>query len=902
MKAFKIWLWVIAAWILLSMLGGSLDFFTDYFWYQSENYQGVFWTLLKWKVISFGIMFLVTGMLLFLLSFPLLRYLKKYSLVGSQTDWLIAMIEKNLGIEIPKKMINVSNNKSKKIDLVYMILILVISFFSALAWKESYLAIAAFIKQVPFAINDPIFQNDISFYVFTLPILKPLWGLFGGMVFLVTIISTVVYLLSGEISTRTLVSDRVRKHFFFLLSMFAIWFAVRLWLSSYGLLYSSTGVVFGAGYSDIYGNLLALKASALLAGMLALFFMINIFVKFNLQIGTPVVVILVLIFLANTIYPALLQKFVVSPNEITKETPFIKHNIELTNYAYKLDQAKTVDFDYRKEYLDRRLLRDKDFINNIRIWDPSPLKQTYQQLQGIRLYYEFNDVDVDRYEIDGVKKGMALSARELANWKIPQRAKTWVNEKLKYTHGYGVVANHLSAVQPNGMPKFSIKDIPPKSDLLQVTRPEIYFGELTRGYVIVNTNTEEFDYPKGDENSYTTYQGKSGVVLDSFWKKVLFAMKFNDLKLLISNYIEPESRILYDRAIQQRVKKIMPLIDYDGDPYIVIRKDGSLVWMLDAYTTTSRFPYSEPYTRRMNYIRNSVKVVIDAYTGETSFYIADEEPLIETYSKIFENVFKPLSEMPEDIRKHIRYPEAFFYVQARMYQQYHIKDPGVFYNMEDLWNLPKETYSGKRIDVQPRYLFLKSGVDQEMKFVLAIPFTPNLKDNMTAYMYGDCDDMSLNVIQFSKDQLIYGPMQIEARIDQHPDISKELSLWSQKGSTVIRGNLLALPLEHNVLYVEPIYLQAEQSKMPELKRVVASMGDRLVMRSTLGEALNALFEGSAVTTAQGGQNLKEMIEDIYNIFIRTENAAGSASWKQFGAGMDELKGSLKNLKDRVSEQ
>jgi len=861
----------------------------------------VFWSLLFWKAGAFALMFLITALLLLLLSFPLYRYVLKNSLFSSKADWFVGVLEKNLGIEIPRNIINISQSNKKTVNTIYFSVIMVISFLSGMAWKSDFMAIASFINQVSFNLTDPIFQNDISFYLFSLPLLKPLWGLFGGMTFLVLLITTIVYLLGGDISMKSLVSKRVRKHFFFLLSLLAIWFTVRLVLGSYDLLYSGKGIVFGAGYADIYGDLLALRVSAMLAGLLALFFIINIFANFSMKIGTPVVAILILIFIANTFYPAALQKFVVSPNEVAKETPFINHNIEYTNYAYQLDKTKVSPFDYQEGVFNRKILRDTDFINNIRIWDPTPLKQTYKQLQGIRLYYEFNDVDVDRYEIDGVKKGMTLSARELASWKIPQRAKTWVNEKLKYTHGYGIVANYMSAVMPNGMPRFSIKDIPPKSKLFQINRPEIYFGELTKDYVIVNTKAKEFDYPKGDGNSYTKYEGQGGVKLDSFWKKVLFALKFNDMKILISNYITPESRILYYRDINQRVEKLMPMVNYDNDPYVVIRKDGSLAWIIDGYSISNRFPYSEPFTKRLNYMRNSVKVVIDAYTGEVSYYLADNEPIINTYANIFKGVFKPISEMPDDLKSHVRYPEAFFYVQAKMYQTYHIKNPEVFYNMEDLWNFPQETYSGKRVAVQPRYLFLKRGTNQ-MRYVLAMPYTPNSKDNMIAYLYSDCDDMSLNLLQFPKGKLIYGPMQIEARIDQHPDISKELTLWSQKGSQVIRGNLLTLPLEHNVLYVEPIYLQAEQSRMPELKRVVVAMGDRVVMRETLRGALVALFDGLPVSLSQRrGQTVKELVENVYNIFLKAENAAKQSSWEDFGKGLNDLKGGLKTLKKKVSE-
>ncbi|MGB6607801.1 MAG: UPF0182 family protein, partial [Atribacterota bacterium] len=551
--------------------------------------------------------------------------------------------------------------------------------------------------------------------------------------------------------------------------------------------------------------------------------------------------------------------------------------------------------------------KNDKIISNIRLWDWRPIKQTLKQIQAIRLYYDFNSVDMDRYYFNGNYQQVMVSPRELDKDKIPEQAKTWVNETLTYTHGYGVVVNPVNKISGEGLPELLIKDIPPVSSVnLTITRPEIYYGEITKGYVIVKTKAKEFDYPKGDENVYSTYAGNGGIPVSSLWRRILFSIKYSNMQILLTTNFTSESRIMINRNIQERVNKVAPFLGYDKDPYMVISKEGKLFWIQDAYTISSSYPYSTPVKGGyFNYIRNSVKVVIDAYNGTVDFYIIDQkDPVVKVYQNIFPQLFKNFDQMSEDLKEHIRYPKDLFQVQAELYSTYHMMDPDVFYNKEDYWNTPNEIYAENEIRMEPYYIVTKlPGHDRE-EFILMTPFTPSTKNNMIAWLaakndqpeYGD-----LVVYKFPKEKLIFGPMQIEARIDQDSEISQQLTLWGQKGSTVIRGNLLVIPIEESIIYVEPLYLRAETGEIPELKRVIVSDGSDVMIGNNLEDALEKLFLRSfgdrEIVVAGEEKTLKDLIQEAAGYFENAQKFASEGNWSMYGEELQKLEQTLKLLEE-----
>ncbi|MEF8849047.1 MAG: UPF0182 family protein, partial [Candidatus Thermoplasmatota archaeon] len=559
---------------------------------------------------------------------------------------------------------------------------------------------------------------------------------------------------------------------------------------------------------------------------------------------------LIFIILIGNIAGVAVQQFQVEPDEYNTEQPYIARNINHTLQAFNLKQIQEIPFQPHYNMSYQQLTKNNVTLNNIRLWDYRALKDTYSQLQLIRSYYHFNDVDVDRYHIteNGTERyrQVMLSPRELNQQDLSEKAKTWVNQHLVFTHGIGLAMSPVNQITQEGFPELWIKDIPPKTKVdIKINQPEIYYGEKTNNFVVVNTKTEEFDYPQGGENVYTTYNGSGGVSLSGM-SRLAYSLRFGSFQIILSGSITSDSKIMLHRNIKQRVKEIAPFLTYDSDPYMVT-SNGSLYWVIDAYTTTNRYPYSEQYgLNGTNYIRNSVKATVNAYTGKVNFYIINKEPLIKTYQQIFPTLFKDFSEMPSDLKKHIRYPEDLFKIQAEVYSTYHMTDTRVFYNKEDQWKIPNELYSGNKIKMEPYYVLIDlPGTNTQSNFVMMTPFTPEGKDNMIGWMGTKSEPNNYGekvIYQFSKQELIYGPTQIESRIDQDPEISQQMTLWSQSGSRVIRGNLLVIPVEKSLLYVEPVYLKASGgSSIPQLKRVIVAYGEKLAMRETLNESLRAIF-------------------------------------------------------------
>ncbi len=720
----------------------------------------------------------------------------------------------------------------------------------------------------PFGATDPQFGLDIGFFVFTLPVYRFLQGWLLTVMLLALVAAVAVYAfrivfpqvqmpLEGEGEFRPtapiniIVSRPMRVHLFGLGAILLVLVAWGHWLAVYDLVYSPRGASFGASYADVHARLPALRLQAVVALVAAGLVGITAFrqgyrpaiVGAVAWIGTGL--------LAGGIYPAMINRFVVQPQELERERPYIERTIRMTRQGYALDRIAEAPIAGEEMVTAADLARAPATVANIRLWDPGPLLTTYNQIQSIRLYYDFVDVDVDRYTVDGRYRQVMLAARELSPEKLPAQAQTWVNRRLQFTHGYGVTMSPVNELTPEGLPTLFLQDVPPIGNP-RVDRPEVYYGEKSREYVIVRTRSPEFNYPKGDENVYTTYEGKTGVGLGSPLRRLLFAWRFRDLNILLSDAITPESVILYHRNIVERVARLVPFLRLDGDPYLAVA-DGRMYWIIDAYTNTDRYPYSQPSREGFNYVRNSVKAVVDAYNGTVALFITEPgDAMIQTYARIFPGLFQPLAALPASLRPHLRYPQDIFAVQAEMYRTFHMQDPRVFYNKEDLWSLPQEVYTDKPVEMTPYYVIMRlPGVATE-EFVLIMPYTPPGKQNMITWLAARSDGENygkLLAFRYPKDRLVFGPMQIEARINQDPTISEQFTLWNQGGNRVIRGNMIVIPIGQSNLYVEPVYLQAEQGRLPEMKRVVLASGNRIAMAPTVSAALQALLAGSAAPTA-----------------------------------------------------
>ena len=705
--------------------------------------------------------------------------------------------------------------------------------------------------------QDPLFGIDLGFYLFRLPFIWFLYYLALAAVIVCILSAVFLYLVEGGVWVTPRgpkVMGAARAHLMALAAVLYVVFAYRVRLAMYGLLYSPRGLIYGAGYADVHATLPVLRVELFLCLLTAVAFLAG--AKWGrvrpalYSVGLLVAVAV----LGGSIYPEIVQRFIVSPNEIDRERDYIANAIKFTRQAYALDRFEEREFSAVEDLSLDDIRKNEATFRNVRMWDHKPLLTTFAQLQEIRTYYDFQHVDNDRYRIDGVYRQVSLSPRELSAASLP--GQSWINEHLAYTHGYGLCLGPVNEFTNEGLPVLFIKNIPPVSTMsIRITRPEIYYGELGNDYCFVKTRAQEFDYPQGDQNVYTNYQGAGGIPVENFWRRLLFALAFGEKNVLFSGDIQPSSRLMIYRRVLDRAQRLTQFITYDHDPYMVVAKDGSLYWILDGYTTSEMYPYSDPAEGIGNYMRNSVKATINAYDGQVHFYISDaSDPLIQAYNNIFPGVFEPLSAMPEDLRAHIRYPEEFFSIQAGKYALFHMTDPRVFYNKEDLWRVAQSAARGAAAPMSPYYTIMKlAEVGEREEFILMVPFTPARKDNMIAWMAARCDYPDYGkvlVFTFPKQKLVYGPQQIESRIDQDPGISQELTLWGQGGSTVIRGTLLVVPVLNSVLYVEPLYLAAEAGGgLPQLKRVIVAYSDHVVMADTLDAALSNIFSGAVTTSA-----------------------------------------------------
>lgn len=829
--------------LALFFLPQFISLYVDWLWFKDVGFEKIFSTKINAQAMTAFAGLLVGFLITYLNIWFSMRATRGRSVVMASYSQAIPQLD-----------------ILRHFDKVKIIVPALVGLFAGLLLNNSWLTFLYYFNGVASGFSDPIFGKDVSFYLFTLPVHEIISSGFLFILGISFVVSALNYILKGAVllSPKGIVSERAASsHLSVVGSLIFLLFAWKAYIGMHAILYSSHGHVSGATYTDIHAVIPFLQAKIFIALAAAVLLMVNIFLRRKLLVVGSIAFYLLVSFIGSSVYPAILQKFVVAPNELVKETPYIKYNIASTRKGFGLDTVEERNISGGTD-LDRDDIKNNSAtIKNIRLWDHRPLLDTFSQIQEIRTYYDFASVGNDRYMINGEYRQTMLSPRELSTESIPTR--NWINETLTFTHGYGLTLGPVNQVTPEGLPVLLIKDIPPVSTAsnIKVNRPEIYYGQLSSEYVIVNTKSKEFDYPSGEQNVFTEYSGKSGVAIGSFFRKLAFAAHFGSLKLFLSNDITSESKVLFKRNILERVHKVMPFLMFDGDPYMVVADDGQLFWIYDAYTVSNKFPYSQPLGNGMNYIRNSVKVTINAYDGGLKFYMADrEDPIIRTVSKIFPGALRPLSEMPADLRKHIRYPLDIFGIQTLVYSTYHMEEPQMFYNKEDQWEIPVMGTTAKAAAMESYYTIMKLPEEKKEEFILMIPFNPKKKDNLSAWMVARSDDPfygKLVVYRFPKDRLVYGPKQIAARINQDTEISRQISLWDQRGSQVMQGNLLVIPIENSLIYVQPLYLRAESGKIPELKRVIVAYENRIAMEETLDAALSRIFgdlrvseEGAAV--------------------------------------------------------
>lgn len=932
--------------LIFAVVAALTGFIADWLWFGDVGYRAVFWKEIVTE-LKIGIpVFIAAGLLVRV-------YLK------SLCKGYFSEIESH---EIPN--LHKLNVISWVLSVIFGLAVAV--FTSGDIWMN----FLKFVDATKFDLKDPLFGIDISFYVFKLEFLTQINNIVLAVIIGVILITLIFYGILLTVRTPDFferedddtstggtgednsipfgtengpngadvfknlgkfarggvksgsrrkfdVNDSNFEHLMKIASgkltilgvVFYIMLGADFFLKQFDLLHAHTGTVYGAGFTDVNVTLWVYRVIIALAAVGAVTLCIHMKkAEFKKLIRIPV--IMVIVGIAGTGVALAVQSLVVSPDEINKESKYLKSNIAYTQHAYSLDNITVKAFSAKESLTGTSIANNMQTVGNIRINDYEPVKDYYNQTQSIRQYYDFNDVDVDRYNINGNETQTYLSAREINENKISE---TWLNRHIKYTHGYGVTISQVDAVTSSGQPDVLVKNIPPRSSVasLKITRPEIYFGELTNDYVIVNTDEKEFDYPDGNNNKYTEYKGNAGIKLN-FFNRLIFAIREGSLKLLVSSNVHSDSRIIINRNIEKRVKKIMPYLQYDDDPYMTT-VNGKLYWMVDAYTTSSYYPYSEPYSGKVNstnYIRNSIKVVVDAYNGDVNYYIVDkDDPIAQTYKKIYPSLFKDFDKMPKGLQEHVRYPNTLFQIQSDVYTKYHMNEVKVFYQNEDLWDIANQIYGTKQKKMEPSYYTFKLPGETDAEFINMIPFTPKSKQNMTAVMmarndgdyYGD-----LVVYKFPKNKTVYGPMQIEAQIDQNTEISKEFSLWDSSGSTYRRGDLFVIPIDDSLLYVEPVYLEASNQAIPEVKRVIVAYGDQIAYEPTLEGALESLFGGSygasgadssATTTSSssGKKTQAELIKLANDEYDAATKARESGDWSGFGTHLNKLKSYLSQL-------
>ena len=886
--------------LLLFCLAPFTRFYTNYLWYDSHQYASVFWTRF----------FVQAGLFI---SFSVLSCLIYW--VNWKKAW------KNGS----HRMVTPEGNIAQATRFGPLVFAIPLAFINGFAAQANWEPFLRYLYLVPFGSTDYIFKNDLSFYVFSLPFWRFILDWVNGILWTSLIGCLVIYRLTRGVvfeGGRFEINSSARTHFTCILSAMLLSFGVGFWLDRYSLLFSSNGVVFRAGYTDIKVLLPAITLLAFTALFGVILLCANL-AKPMWKISLVIMIGLGAISIASKSFiPNIVQLYVVGPNEYEMEKPYLAEHIQATRMAYGLDKLKTYAMIPKPSITIEDVKANMDTIENIRLWDYDPLLRTYKQLQEIRTYYDFVNIDIDRYNIDGKIRQVMLSVRELDPLQIQNP--TWVNTHLEFTHGYGVVMNPVNEVAEGGMPVLFMKDLPPKSSVpIKIDRAQIYYGEKSATYALVKTDVKEFDYPMGDSNARSVYAGNGGVPLNSFFRRLMYAFKFQDSEIIFTSSLSPESRIMYRRNVRESVREIAPFLLFDDDIYPVIH-EGRILWVQDAYTASGSYPYSRPLQglngalskyHGINYIRNSVKITVDAYDGKMNFYVTDEkDPLIKNWMRIFPTLFKPASSVPQGLKEHFRYPEEFFSVQSEIYRIYHMTDTNTYYNREDAW---ETSPAGRERKMRPNYVTMQLEGEDKPEFALVTPFMPVGRNNLIGWMAGRSDPAhygELIVYQFPKQEQLYGPSQIEALINQNPEISSQISLWSQRGSDVIRGDLLVIPIGKSLLYVQPLYLKAEKGDLPELKRVILSTGGRVAWAETFDAALskllgseinkqitdkskNKLQEQDSKNDAQSESKDKQLIKKARDHFDASQEAQKKGDWALYGEELKKLETTLRELEN-----
>nr|WP_232217844.1 UPF0182 family protein [Virgibacillus sp. SK37] len=883
---------VLGVLLVIALIGlFSYRWFTDYLWMDSLGFESIYTTILSSKIILGAVGFI----LYFILTYFTLSWIR-----NTYTGHFDA-----------HQLAPVLTNKKMSRLIIAGVAVLIGAFGSSIVQGVGWEPALKLLNYASFGETDPFFNLDISFYMFILPFVKFVINILLGIA---------VFFLLLEIGAYSVfhlyrMSRSAQIHLATTLGFIGLLLAGMHLLTPYESLLTNQvnifqeSVVHGISYTDKIINIPVSYALAAVAIIGSIWMIIALNNRRKLSSMLLPVIVYGILVIGGQIASVVVQNFIVSPNEFSKEKPYLKHNLEYTRAAYDLDQIKEKEHPGNDSLDEKMIERNQKTIENVRINDSRPILDVYNQLQTFRTYYQFNDIDIDRYEIDGEYEQVFIGARELSTGDLPSQAKTWVNRKLRYTHGYGFAMSHVNQITQQGQPKYMMKNLPPEG-VLDISRPQIYFGEEKYENVIVNSKVDEFDYPSGDENVANRYEADLGIQLSGI-NRLLFTLSEGSMRMLVSDQITGDSQLLETRNIMDRVNRIAPFFEYDEDPYIFVREDGTLAWMIDAYLTTDNYPYAENYEKNKNYIRNSVKVTIDAYSGEVNYYIVNPaDPLLQTYENMFPELFT--KEIPEDVQKHFRYPERLFSIQAAKYGTYHMTNLEVFYNREDFWQFPTEKYFNEDIEMEPYYITMKLPEYDEEEFILMMPYTPKKRQNMISWMgvrndgenYGE-----IFVYRFPKQKNIYGPQQIENRINQDSTISQQLNLWSQGGSKVIRGNLLAIPIEDTVMYVEPIYIESSnETSLPEVKRVVIAYEDNIVMEETFDASLDKMLalinpeskQGSDDTSDEGDTDdqtapitgAEEKLREFSELFENYQAELSEGNWEEAGKIMKEIESRL----------
>ncbi len=901
---------VLALFIGIPAVAGGV---TDWLWFREIGFERVF--LLKLGA-QWGF-----GFVAFVLAFAVLYGNARFALRGIERSAESIVVLAEGGISTRERFL------VKVAQVAALPAALLLSFLLASGISGNWRTLIQFLYRTPFGTVDPIFGRDIASYVFTLPALQVGIDYVWALVFLALIaVSAPIYFARGDVTWRVgrlSIEPAAELHVAVLAALWLLLSAARTWwIGIPSLLFGVHGPLVGASWTDLHVRMPGLRVLVvvlvLAAALLVWRARRGAFVRTLVIVAVGNVLLTALV---SSFVPAVVQRLVVQPNELARETPQILHHISATRAAWGLDSVERRELDANQTLTARDLAANRATIDNIRLWDREPLLQTFGQIQSIRTYYDFVGVDDDRYVVNGEMRHVLLSARELDPASLPTR--TFVNEHLTFTHGMGLTLGPSNEVTPEGLPVLWIKDLPPSSTIATpVTRPQIYFGDLPRSFVLAPSRQREFDFPsaEGDEAEYSTYTGGAGVPVNAYWRRLAFAIRFGSMNILLSRDLEPNTRVIFHQHVRERAQLALPFLDFDSDPYLVVSDSGQLKWILDGYTETSRYPYSARTADGYGYLRNSVKVVIDAYDGTVQAYLADpSDPMIRTLAKIYPTLLRPLDELPSDLRAHLRYPEDLFRAQTALYATFHMTDPETFYHREDQWQVPPDQRGGVRSGYA-RHIVMRLPGEDRAEYLLMRPFTPRQKDNLAAWMVARNDGEQygkLIAYRFPRQSLVFGPTQIANRINQDTEVSQQISLWDQGGSEVIRGELLVIPIEASLLYVQPIYLRAQGGKIPELKRVVVAHEGRVVMAETLDGGLRALFGDAAGTTRpaqsvggttasaaaaapspSGGISAQRqaLVREALDHYERARAAQRADDWATYGAEMQRLGEVLRRLR------